>query len=368
VSNGNRGIYLQIVEGKTNLGGRFVNVRRLGPVGGTGTFSLVFLADDTVTGKEIILKFFNPDKRSEAYRWECFEREARVLESLGGQKDIIGFVAARAEFTEQFPVPGGLTFNIPFAYYALEKAQTDVADKIANKTWTVNQILEAFRCMCRSVQRIHRLQYVHRDLKPDNFLVLHNGEVKLADFGTARSLDGVMPAILSNYDGPPGDIRYSAPEMHSGLHDVDMRIALRADIFSLGAILFEMLTGNNFGVVTYTPQLTSLFAQHMVIVSRTNRLLVYESIIESVINAHPLVSLESFAPNIPACVLDRLNDLYKCMCSFDYRKRNCDFNSIFRQIDTCLLILNNESKYRRWLDEKRKRRMNRMAKQQGGTK
>ena len=184
-----RDAHLQLVEGRGNLEGRFTRIRRLNARGGSGYFSLVFIVDDNVTQSEAVLKVFNPERRSpvEAYRWECFEREARVLERLLGQKDIIQLVSGRAEFVESIPTHlPGLSYDIQFAYYVMEKAESDMATAILRQTWSPLEYLEAFHCMVRAVQRIHSLRLVHRDLKPDNFLITKSG-VKLSDFGTADS-------------------------------------------------------------------------------------------------------------------------------------------------------------------------------------
>ena len=94
--------------------------------------------------------------------------------------------------------------------------------------------------MCKAVQRIHKAKIVHRDIKPGNFLVMRDGTIRLSDFGTARLIEDSSKPILDDYAGwPPGDIRYTAPEIISSLHDVTPHFAFKGDIFSLGATLFE---------------------------------------------------------------------------------------------------------------------------------
>ena len=233
-----RDVHLRLVENQGSLAGRFTSIRRLDANGGGGYFSLVFLADDTVTDGKAVIKVFNPERRSpnEAYRWECFERESRVLNRLAGQKDIVQLISGQAEFIESIPtnIPG-LSYDIRYAYYAMERADSDVATAILDQTWDAHACLIAFHCMVRAVQRVHRLRLVHRDLKPDNFLITDSG-IKLSDFGTARFLDGTEPPLMNSYDMPPGDHRYTSPELFACLHDVTPEVAFKADIFSLGAI------------------------------------------------------------------------------------------------------------------------------------
>jgi serine/threonine protein kinase len=328
----------------------------------------MFSAHDSVTGNEVVLKFYNPDRRSatDAYRWECFEREARILARLNAQPGIIQLISGHDEFIESIPTSVGLSLEIPFAYYGLEKAQNDVASQIANHTWSAKETIDVFGQMCRAVQRIHQQELVHRDLKPDNFLVMESGEIKLSDFGTARFLDGSEGPLLHTYDRLPGDMRYTAPEIFAGLHDVDPRFAFRGDFFSLGAIVFEMFTGAQLGVQVFGPDLLTSFAVHMMAVPRGDRRRVYEEIVSDISSANPLPSLRSYSPLIPPSIRDRIDQLYKSLCHFDYRQRNCDFKSIFRQIDTCRLILHNEKKYQLWREAKRKRREAALAKLKGG--
>jgi serine/threonine protein kinase len=351
------------VENRGDLEGRFTRIRRLGNDGGNGYFSLVFVVDDKVTNREAVVKVFNPERRTpvEAYRWGCFEREPRMLQRLAGQKDIIQLVSGRAEFTESIPthIPG-LTYDIPFAYYVMEKAESDMASAILDPTWSSLDYLDAFHCMVRSVQRVHTKRLVHRDLKPDNFLITKSG-IKLSDFGTARFLDGTEPPILNTYDSPPGDIRYAAPELFACLHDVTPEIAFKADVFGLGAILFEMFTGVKLGIQLFGPTLLTDLTTHLSQIPRGQRADVYSQIVSDIARAHPLPSIQSINPAVPQSIRFQLDRLYKGLCDINYHKRNCHFPSIFRQVDTCILILKNEAMYQRWQAERLKRRSIRLA-------
>lgn len=358
-----RDVHLQLVEGHGILEGRFSGIRRLGSNGGNGHFSLVFIADDNVSNAEAAIKVFNPERRTpqDAYRWESFEREARILQRLRGQRDIIQLVSGQAEFIESIPtgIPG-LPYDIPFAYFVVEKADEDMTSAILDPSWCPLDHLDAFHCMVRAVQRIHALSLVHRDLKLDNFLRTGVG-IKLSDFGTARFLDGTEPAISTTYDQPPGDFRYTAPELFALLHDAFPEVAYRADIFALGAILFELFTGVKLGVQLFGPSLLTDLTTHLSPVPRAQRVNIFHQIVNDIARAHPLPSIQSINPGVPSSIRDRLNDLYKGMCDLNYLKRNCHFPSIFRQIRTCVLILNNETKYQQWQAERQKRRVNRLA-------
>jgi len=359
--------YLQIIEGQGVLQGRFNNVRRINPEGGGGVFSLVCLATDMQTGEEVVLKFFNPDfyTPTDLYRWESFRRESTLLGQLTGSRDIITLISGHAEFVYR-PVPT-LPLEWKFAYYAVEKALGSLEDVIALKSWTVIDCLKGFRVAVRAVQRIHLRHIFHRDLKPGNFLLTTQG-LKLSDFGTARALTAEGEVLRDAYIHPPGDRRYVAPEMMACLHDVDASYAFAGDFFALGAILFEMFTGTNLGVKIFGPQLLSSLTLPMSTVPRQDRVKIFHQIIGPIASRYPLPAIETLNPQLLPCVRDRLNDLYRGLCALDHRQRTQDFNSVFRSIDTCLLIIENETHYLSWLREKQKRRAVRLAKKNGVAK
>lgn len=357
-----RDAYLQIIENQALVDGRFSRIRRLGPTGGNGCFSLLFSALDNRTNQEVALKFYRPDKLTESYRWESFRREAQILEELGGQPDIIGWVAPLSSFVETMTSPQGIQFPIPFSYYALELAVSDVEFAIANAQWTPTDLLTAFRAMCRGVQRVHNQRVAHRDIKPGNFLLTQGG-VRLSDFGTARRFDMRSQPLLLAYNYPPGDFLYAAPEISAALHDVDPEYAFGADFFSLGAILFELLSGTKLGhhlANQYLHQNLFLFAQ----VPVGRRQATYDNVVSSISNSYPLPNLGAQGPGVPPCIRDRADELYRRLAALDYHKRLTDFPTIFRSVDTCLLILKYEEKYRRWRKQRDEFRRARDAKRQ----
>jgi serine/threonine protein kinase len=244
-----RETYLQTVERRPIIDGRFETPRRIDSIGGSGNFSPVFTARDKTNRTDVVLKFFHPGMLQDSYRWQSFQREAQLLEKLAGQKNIISLVAPRSEFVEVFSAHG-LDFPVKFSYYAVEKAICDLETVLNRGPITAEEALQFFHEMCRAVQRIRARQIAHRDLKPRNFLLMGNGEVKLADLGTARIYNGT-DGVLSGYQGPPGDFRYCAPEMLAILHDDIPEVALNADFYALGAILFELLTGTNLGATRH---------------------------------------------------------------------------------------------------------------------
>lgn len=365
MSNANRDFYLRLVEQRPDINSRFTAIKRLGPKGGDGHFSLLFSARDLTTQQVVALKMYNPDEMN-PNRWQSFAREAQILQSLAGQPDIIGLVAPFSEFLETVEFPQGLSYNLRFAYYALELALGSVAEGMANHAWDAEHRLLAFRMMCRAVQRIHEHGIVHRDLKPENFLVMPNGSIKLTDFGAARLCGNRTPPLPSTSVEPLGEITYTAPEMLASLQNEHPRIAFGADMYSLGAILFELFSGTTLAYQIYDPTFAGILMTVMSTARHGKRTEMYHRFIRTMVAAHPLPSVAGFGAAVPSCILQQIDTLYRSVVALDYRERLGEFQStpenqlpsfqsIFRQIQTCLLILRNEQKYHSWLEEKRRR-------------
>jgi serine/threonine protein kinase len=323
-----------------------VNVHRYGLDGGSGSFSLILEAEDKQNDNgKVALKFLHPFER-EDYRRRCFEREPEILARAVGQRDIIQLVAPRAEFTCLLQPHG---FPIRFAYYALELAKSDLGSAIESGTMSPREILLRFRAMCRAVQRAHSLGIAHRDVKPRNFLVMPDGSIKLADFGTARIVGDGSAGIAMDYAGfPPGDLGYTAPELLASLHDEDARFGVTADMFALGASLFEMLSGVPLGIQLFDQAFQSDLLQAMARVTRGDRKRIYDQFVAGIANSRPLPSVEAFSPTVPPCIVPVVDELYRSMAALDYRQRVRDFGLAFLRISRGLLILDNEQKIQQW--------------------
>jgi serine/threonine protein kinase len=353
---------LQTIEAQALVGRRFENLRRLASSGGNGNFSLIVTADDRQSGGRVALKFFNPLHQRNQYRWDCFTREPELLLRFVGEPDILQCIAPRNEFTVPF-AHMGLTLDVPFAYYAVELAAGDVSEAILTDRWTAKKKLEVFRGMCRAVQRTHTHCVVHRDLKPGNFLIMADECVRLSDFGTARDLADPAGAVLGRYMMPPGDRTYTAPEMLALLHDVDPRYAIRADIYSLGVILFEMFSGTPLFFQIFDWSLVADLHATMNAVDRSVRVQTYEAFVDTLADARPLPSLSQFGSTVPNCLTGLLDRLYRSMAAIDYRRRLSDFDQIFGRINACLWVLQHEGAYQRLREQRARAKRAREEKQ-----
>src|SRR5258708_16074585 len=174
--------FLRLIEAKPDIGGRYVGLKRVGTKGGEGHFSLVFSATDKQTGRTVAIKVFRPDRLIETYRFQCFCREAILLEQLVGNANILEWLGARDEFVERVQSNTGIPFDLRFPYYVVELAATDTAEIIRSGQWKPERKLVACRSMCKAVQRIHRRCNVLLDVKPTKFLLLSGAGVKLSYF------------------------------------------------------------------------------------------------------------------------------------------------------------------------------------------
>lgn len=347
---------IQTLQFQSQVDERFSNFQ----LQGAGAFSVVFSADDLVTRQRAALKFLRPlIPLTDQYRTRCFHREAEILWDLRGKRDIVTCLAPKSNFA--FPATFGVggQADLPVPYYSMELGIESMAEVIAKGKWDPEQILTGFGAMCRSVQRIHAHGIVHRDLKPDNFIVMPRKEVKLADFGTARRLREAP--LEADYRAWPGDKRHTAPEMFALVHDEDPKIAVVADIFSLGTILFELFTGTKIGLQVFDQSYGEELAGLMAEVRKDERQRILDQVLPSIVDAHPLPLISDFGSPVPGPIADRVDRLCRAMVDLDYRKRLQDFPSIFHQIERSLFIFRRRQAYLRLQEFRQRRREARAA-------
>ncbi len=196
---------------------------------GAGGMGEVYLAHDAKLNRKVALKILPAEFVADAERIKRFEREARAISALNhpyivtiydvGATDGINFIAT--EFVE------GVT----------------VRDLI-NRGVDFKQTLSVISQTCEALAAAHKAGIVHRDIKPENIMLRSDGFVKVLDFGLAKLVEQKeFQQSLSNYTmkgviiGTPS---YMSPEQVS-----DERVDHRTDLWSLGVVLYEMLTGKN---------------------------------------------------------------------------------------------------------------------------
>ncbi len=152
---------------------------------------------------------------------------------------------------------------------------------------------------------------------------------------------------------------YAAPELFCQLGIAD-DYTISADIFSLGAILFEMFSKevlmNHLYNQDFMDSIIKL-SSFLSISPERYRVDYYLSAIDGVTPLATFPEISSFNDLVPNCIRGHLDSLYKALTQINMKKRLLDFQSIFRRIDICLLTLRNEEKYRKWLQRKKEIRL-----------
>jgi serine/threonine protein kinase len=124
-------------------------------------------------------------------------------------------------------------------FYSMEYARAgSLAQRMAKCRLPLEEVLDIFSSVCRGMAFAHAMGVVHRDLKPGNILIADSGEPKISDFGIAKNIERTGAALTKSNE-VMGSIAYLSPEQRFCTKGVDRR----TDVYSLGAILYEMVMG-----------------------------------------------------------------------------------------------------------------------------
>ncbi len=219
----------------------------------------------------------------------------------------------------------------------------NVHDYIYGESKNYLKSMIIFREICKAVQRIHFNKICHRDLKPGNFFTFKNNYVCLGDFGTAKCLGDPSSSIRETYNVPVGDMRYVAPELLAGLYFHD-KFNYSADIFSLGAFLFELFTSNILGQVIFNDSDRRDLISSFNLVRKSDRLDVYNGMIEDFAQSKSLPSILLYDDSMPRSLAFHIDRLYKSLAEINYHKRESKFERIFLRVNTCIAIIRNAIK------------------------
>ncbi|HEY8207330.1 MAG TPA: serine/threonine-protein kinase [Myxococcaceae bacterium] len=201
------------------LDGRWTLVRKVAE----GASGAVYLAQEQGTERPVAVKILSPLLCRNPKILGRFEREARQLAALN-HPNVIKLLAVGRSGAQPFIV-------MPFI------DGTTLAQHVRQKgRLSSEEALAILRQLCAGLGHLHEKGLVHRDVKPGNVMIAVNGHVTLLDLGVVRER-GAPP--LTAPGARLGTPNYMAPEQIEASHDVDQR----ADLYSLGAVAFELLTG-----------------------------------------------------------------------------------------------------------------------------
>jgi serine/threonine protein kinase len=191
---------------------------------GEGGMGVVYKAQDTKLNRTVALKFLPPLKSADPKSMDRFLQEARATSNLDHPNISV--------IHEIGDTDDGRSF-ICMGYYdgqtLKEKLETDPPD--------INASIDIVLQIAAGLERAHEEGIIHRDIKPGNIMITARGEVKIVDFGLAKLLN---ESGVTETGRGIGTLPYMSPEQLQG-RNVDSR----SDLYSLGIILYEMLTGRH---------------------------------------------------------------------------------------------------------------------------
>jgi serine/threonine protein kinase len=319
---------LRLIESQSSIDERFFGMKRIDECGGDGSFSYVFTANDKQSKKnrKVAIKILKP--LANEYREKCFHREADLLKELRGQRNILLLAQEKKKLVIT------LSEGIPLTlwYYVSILGKYNIRHYIYEMANNYLLSIQYFRQMCKAVQRIHRSGICHRDLKPGNFIAFAGRYVCLSDFGTAKHIGGKEPSILDSYSGPVGELRYTAPELLCGLGFSDRHI-ICADMYSLGAVLFELFTKTALGAELFRDDEILGLIRDFHTMPENRRIRVFNDFIRSYAESKRLFSIRNYDDSIPANIAKEVDKLYQALADLNYEKRLADYQLLFLRIN-----------------------------------
>ncbi len=192
---------------------------------GMGGMGMVYKARQPRVDRLVALKILPVQSTRGPSFAERFQREAKALAKLNH--------------------PGIVTFydfgqTTEYHYFIMEYVDgMNLRQLLQSRPLEPRQALELVTQICTALQYAHDEGVVHRDIKPENILITKKGQVKIADFGLAKLLGNAPDTALTMSQATMGTLNYMAPEQRQNAQGVDHR----ADIYSLGVVFYELLTG-----------------------------------------------------------------------------------------------------------------------------
>ncbi len=213
---------------------------------GSGGMGLVYKGEDTRLGRFVAIKFLSADLETDKAALERFQREARAASSLNHPG--ICTVYDIGDYSDERGIVR------PFLVMELLEGQT-LRERIGGRPIPVDALLEYAVQISDALDAAHARGIIHRDIKPANIFITQRGQAKILDFGLAKTTparpvgdfgmatasldaDPAAEAVITSPGAALGTVAYMSPEQARG-----DALDARTDLFSFGAVLYEMATG-----------------------------------------------------------------------------------------------------------------------------
>lgn len=200
------------------ISGRYKIIKKIG----TGGMANVYLAEDLILEREVAVKLMSVDFQEDEQNLRRFQREALSTTELDHPNIVNIYDVGEGkqpyivmEYIDGMDLKDYIKENHPIPYQKVIDIMSQILDGIAYA---------------------HQNNVIHRDIKPHNILIFHNGHVKITDFGIALA---ISQNSITQTNSLLGSVQYMSPEQARG-----NIVTKKSDIYSLGIVLYELLTGN----------------------------------------------------------------------------------------------------------------------------
>ncbi|MCU6708949.1 Stk1 family PASTA domain-containing Ser/Thr kinase [Paenibacillus sp. J5C_2022] len=201
-----------------NLGGRYEILSRIGG----GGMALVYKAHDVLLNRHVAVKVLRQQFVNDDEFIRRFNREAQSAASLSHPNVVSIYDVGQEDDTHYIVMEYVEGHNLNEIIAERAPLQADEAVRIAQQ-------------ICDALDHAHHNHIIHRDIKPHNILIGNNGRVKVTDFGIARA---VTASTITHTGSVVGSVHYFSPEHAKGINAGE-----KSDLYSLGIVLYQMLTG-----------------------------------------------------------------------------------------------------------------------------
>lgn len=201
------------------LAGRYELIEKIGE----GGMAVVYKGKDRLLNRYVAIKILRPEYTKDEQFIESFKRESQASARLS-HANIVGVYDVGKE--------GNIHFIV------MELIDGKVLSEVIKEKGRIEykEAISIIRQVASALSLAHKNQIIHRDIKPHNILITSTGVAKLADFGIAKAVSAAT--IVGGNNKIMGSVHYFSPEQARGAY-----VDERSDIYSLGIVLYEMLTG-----------------------------------------------------------------------------------------------------------------------------